>query len=74
MPIWSFQLILLSVDLIIAALLLVIINNMPSQVVKIDGVNVTVDGGTQKYVLPLFALFRICIFRIIRHPRTPHPT
>ncbi|CZR67563.1 uncharacterized protein PAC_17462 [Phialocephala subalpina] len=49
MPIWSFQLILLSVDLIIMALLVCITDNTPTQTVKIDGKNVTIVAGTQNW-------------------------
>lgn len=52
MPIWSFQLTLLSVDLIIAAFLLCIIDNTPAQTVRVGGKSITMTSGTQEYVLP----------------------
>ncbi|KUJ07601.1 uncharacterized protein LY89DRAFT_359004 [Mollisia scopiformis] len=65
MPIWSFQLILLSVDLIIAALLVCITNNTPAQTVSIGGKNVTIEAGTQSWdvanlVLAAIALLLTC--------------
>lgn len=50
MPIWSFQLTLISVDLIISVLILVIINNIPAQTITVGGKKIMLEAGIQEYV------------------------
>lgn len=61
MPIWSFQLILLSIDLIIMALLVCITDNTPTQVVTVDGSNVTIESGTQNWDIANLVLAAIAL-------------
>lgn len=60
MPIWSIQLILLSVDLIIAAILIGITDNAPTQTINVGGSLITINSGTQKYVFFSFLLPNYC--------------
>lgn len=52
MPIWSFQLALLSIDLMVSILILPIISNTPDQTITVGGKDITLVSSTQKYVLP----------------------
>ncbi|KAE8442226.1 hypothetical protein EG329_003697 [Mollisiaceae sp. DMI_Dod_QoI] len=65
MPIWSIQLILLSIDFILTTLVVSITNNTPSEVVKSGGKSFTINPGTQNWdvanlVLALLGLGLTC--------------